>query len=82
MAVVAKRGTIGVVVQAQAVGAPEDVCRLAHVQHQADDDTQRLRPVRHRAERRAAPVMGADERAHLAAFGLFGLPFFLLLLLS
>ena len=62
----AQHRAVGVVVDRDVVGTPPQQLREAVGQDQADDGLQRRRPGLHRAERRRAPVLGADQGAHLA----------------
>ena len=60
---------IAVIVEADVLLAPEDKDRVARREGHPDRGLQPLRPGLGRPQRRGAPVVGAHERAHLAATG-------------
>nr|WP_106757496.1 hypothetical protein [Massilia glaciei] len=62
-------GAVGVVVELDQVLAPPDEHRMVRGQHQTQGRFEHLGPLRGIAERPGAPVVGARQGAHLAAFG-------------
>ncbi len=60
---------IGIVIEIGQLGSPADPDRLARGQHDAHRRAQALGPRLRRPEGGSAPVVTADERAHLAAAG-------------